>query len=155
MVIRLFKQYGISNYELVNEFVSDVISEVVLRKTPIHINTNVMGYFWNLSRNLIFRHLRYKIRKTNNHENLNDHLETLPCFDQAIPIWELEEIIGICLKMLSKRERELMEGLIAKTASEELVQQLGFKNVEVLYTESYEVKKKFRGLLQSHGVDSC
>jgi hypothetical protein len=155
MTIHLFKHYGINNFRIVDEFVNDVISEVILRKTPILIETSVMGFFRNVARNLICRHLRYKITRTNHHEDFNGHLETLPFFDQAIPIWELAEIIELCSNRLSKKEHKLMEGILEEKSSEELVKQLGFKNNEVLYVRTCKVKAKFRILLQKHGVDFC
>jgi len=155
MTILLFKQFRIANYEMVNEIVSDVITEVILRKTPIHIETSVMGFFRNMARNLICRHLRYKIARTNNHEDFNYHLDTFPYIDQTIPIWELAEIIELCLSLLTIKERELMEGILAEQSSEELVKQLGFKNNEVLYVRACKVKAKFRKLLLIHGVGFC
>jgi DNA-directed RNA polymerase specialized sigma24 family protein len=153
ITIRLLKKYGIRNMGLADEIVMDVFSEIVLRRKPFPVENNVMGFLRTLSNNLICKHLMGIMHSDNNYEDLNNYLDIYQYLDQSVPMWELDDAIEHCLKLLVKKERELMMGLLAGKPSDELVKQFKFKNNEVLYTRSCQVKAKFRKLLKEQGVD--
>jgi DNA-directed RNA polymerase specialized sigma24 family protein len=153
IAIKQLKYFGIKHIGLADEIVNDVFSEIAFRKGSFTSQSNPMAYLATLSKCLICRHIRDNHRITYSLDDKAAFTEVNPIQDLSIPIWELQQTIDLCMNMLNKQERLLMEGVLDENPVEELKVKLGYKNREVLYTRKSRVLSKFRNLLRKNDID--
>lgn len=153
IAIKQLKHYGIKHTGLADEIVNDVFSEIAFRKGSFTPQTNPMAYLATLSKCLICRHIRDFSSTTISLDDKDTFIEVNFIPDLSIPIWELQQSIDICIKMLNQQDQMLMEGILDELPVDKLIVKLGYKNKEVLYTSKSKVLSKIRNFLRKNGID--
>lgn len=149
----VFRHYGIKNYDLVDEIVNDVITEIVFSKKVFTEPFNVMGYLYHITKSLVCRHLRDSIPFVGQEVDSENLIDINPQVDSYIAKYEANDAIDICLGLLSSQEFDMIEKIRTGETADSLTRQLGYKNREVFHVRKCIVIAKFRKLLRKHGVD--